>query len=55
MRLLAHNLERLPLMDIITHRMPLERASEAVELSQRDGSMKVLIGPGIPEGNTSVP
>jgi threonine dehydrogenase-like Zn-dependent dehydrogenase len=54
MRLLAQNLELFPLMDIITHRMPLERASQAVELSQREGTMKVLIGPGIPEGNSSV-
>jgi L-iditol 2-dehydrogenase len=54
MRLLAQNLERFPLMDIITHRMPLERASEAVELSQRDGTMKVLIGPGIREESSSV-
>ncbi len=54
MRLLAQNLERLPIMDIITHRMPLERASEAVELSKRDGTMKVLIGPGIREGSSSV-
>jgi L-iditol 2-dehydrogenase len=50
MRLLAQNLERFPLMDIITHRMPLGRAAEAVELSQRDGTMKVLIDPGMPEG-----
>jgi len=49
MNLLAQNLERFPLMDIITHRMPLERASEAVELSQKDGTMKVLIQPGIQE------
>jgi len=32
MNLLARNLDRLPLTEIITHRMPLERASEAVVL-----------------------
>jgi len=37
MNLLVRNLDRLPLTEIITHRMPLERASEAIELSQRDG------------------
>jgi len=45
MNLLARNLDRLPLTEIITHRMPLERAGEAVELAQRDGTMKVLMDP----------
>jgi len=45
MNLLARNLDRLPLTDIITHRMPLERAAEAVELAQKDGAMKVLMDP----------
>jgi len=45
MNLLARNLDRLPLMEMITHRMPLERAAEAVELAQRDGTMKVLMDP----------
>jgi L-iditol 2-dehydrogenase len=45
MTLLARNLDRLPLTEIITHRMPLERAAEAVELAQKDGAMKVLMDP----------
>ncbi|HEY1419766.1 MAG TPA: zinc-binding dehydrogenase [Candidatus Dormibacteraeota bacterium] len=45
MNMLARNLDRLPLTEIITHRMPLERASEAVEMAQRDGTMKVLMDP----------
>jgi threonine dehydrogenase-like Zn-dependent dehydrogenase len=32
-------------MDIITHRMPLDRATEAIELAQKDGAMKVLMDP----------
>jgi len=47
MNLLARNLDRLPLRDMITHRMPLERATEAVEMSQRDGTMKVLMDPSL--------
>ena len=47
MNLLARNLERLPLTDIVTHKMPLERATEAIELSQRDGTMKVLMDPAM--------
>jgi alcohol dehydrogenase len=45
MNLMARNLDRLPLGEIITHRMPLERAGEAVELAQKDGTMKVLMDP----------
>jgi L-iditol 2-dehydrogenase len=45
MNLLARNLDRLPLTEIVTHRMPLERAGEAVELAQQDGTMKVLMDP----------
>jgi len=47
MNLLARNLDRLPLTEIVTHRMPLERATEAMELSQRDGTMKVLMDPAM--------
>src|SRR5207248_7632083 len=47
MNLLARNLDRLPLTEIITHRMPLERAAEAVELAQKDGTMKVLMDPAM--------
>ena len=45
MDLLARNQDRLPLGDMVTHRMPLERAQEAVELAQQDGTMKVLMDP----------
>jgi len=49
MRLMAANLGRLPLERIVTHRMPLERAQEAVELAQTDSAMKVVIAPdGVP-------
>ncbi len=47
MNLLARNLDRLPLSEMITHRMPLERAAEAVELAQQDGTMKVLMDPNM--------
>jgi threonine dehydrogenase-like Zn-dependent dehydrogenase len=47
MNLLVRNLDRLPLTEIVTHRMPLERATEAIELSQRDGTMKVLMDPAM--------
>ena len=47
MNLLARNLDRLPISEVITHRMPLERAGEAVELSQRSGTMKVLMDPAM--------
>lgn len=47
MNLLARNLDRLPLTEIVTHRMPLERAGEAVELAQKDGTMKVVMDPAM--------
>jgi len=47
MNLLARTLDRLAVRDMITHRMPLERATEAVEMSQRDGTMKVLMDPSL--------
>src|SRR5438094_1460277 len=47
MNLLARNLDRLPLTEIVTHRMPLEPATEAMELSHRDGTMKVLMDPAM--------
>jgi threonine dehydrogenase-like Zn-dependent dehydrogenase len=31
---------------MVTHRLPLERAHEAIELSQSDAAMKVVIEPG---------
>ena len=45
MRLMAANLRHLPFDRIVTHRMPLERAQEAVELAQTDAAMKVVMAP----------
>jgi threonine dehydrogenase-like Zn-dependent dehydrogenase len=45
MELLARNQDRLPLRSIVTHRMRLEEAREALELAQRDGAMKVVLDP----------
>lgn len=45
MELLARNRNRLPLESIVTHRMRLEDASEAIDLAQRDGTMKVVLDP----------
>ena len=45
MRLMAANLDRLPFDRIVTHRMPLEQAREAVELAQTDAAMKVVMAP----------
>ena len=45
MELLARNRDRLPLDRIVTHRMALEDAGDALELSQRDGAMKVVLDP----------
>jgi len=44
LELLARNRDRLPLDRIVTHHLPLSRAQEAVELAQRDGAMKVVLG-----------
>ncbi len=45
LELLARNLERLPVERIVTHRMRLEEAADALELAQRDGAMKVVLDP----------
>jgi threonine dehydrogenase-like Zn-dependent dehydrogenase len=45
MELLARNRTRLPLEKIVTHRMRLEEASTAIDLAQRDGTMKVVLDP----------
>ncbi len=45
MELLVHNLDRLPIESLVSHRLPLERAQEAVELAQRDEAMKVVLSP----------
>jgi threonine dehydrogenase-like Zn-dependent dehydrogenase len=45
MELLARNQTRLPLEHIVTHRMRLEDAADAVDLAQQDGAMKVVLDP----------
>ena len=45
MRLMAANLDRLPFDRFVTHRLPLDRAREGVELAQTDAAMKVVIAP----------
>jgi L-iditol 2-dehydrogenase len=49
MRLMAANLDRLPFDRIVTHRMPLESAREAMAIAQSGEAMKVVIAPnGVP-------
>jgi threonine dehydrogenase-like Zn-dependent dehydrogenase len=45
MEVLACNLEWLPMERMVTHRFPVEQAAEAIEVSQGDGAMKVLLAP----------
>ncbi len=45
MNLLVGNLHHLPLDEVVSHRLPLEQAQEAVELAQRDEAMKVVLSP----------
>ncbi|HUK97402.1 MAG TPA: alcohol dehydrogenase catalytic domain-containing protein [Gaiellaceae bacterium] len=45
LELLAANREALAVDRIVTHRLPLERAADALEISQRDGAMKVVLDP----------
>jgi len=45
MELLARNQDRLPLRRIVTHRMRLEEATQAVDIAQKDGAMKVVLDP----------
>jgi L-iditol 2-dehydrogenase len=47
LELLTRNRDRLPIDRIVTHRMPLERAREAIDLSQRDGALKVVFDPSL--------
>jgi len=47
LELLARNRERLQAHPIVTHRLPLESAREAIEVSQRDGAMKVVLDPAL--------
>jgi threonine dehydrogenase-like Zn-dependent dehydrogenase len=49
MRLMAANLDRLPFDRIVTHRMPLDRAEEAMAIARDGASMKVVFAPnGVP-------
>ncbi len=45
MRLMAANLDRLPFDRVVSHRLPLERAQEGVELAQTEAAVKVVIEP----------
>lgn len=45
MRLMAANLDRLPFDHIVSHRLPLDRVQEGVELAQTEAAMKVVIAP----------
>jgi L-iditol 2-dehydrogenase len=45
MRLLAAGLDLLPLRSIVSHRMPLDLADEAIALSMSDASVKVVFAP----------
>ena len=46
MEAMAAHLDELPLREVVTHRLPLERAREAIDLSQSDEAMKVVMEPG---------
>jgi threonine dehydrogenase-like Zn-dependent dehydrogenase len=45
MEAMRANLDAMPLRDVVTHRLPLERTAEAVALSQREEAMKVVVAP----------
>lgn len=45
MEAMARHLGDFPLDRVVTHRLPLDRAGEAIELSQSDGAMKVVLAP----------
>jgi threonine dehydrogenase-like Zn-dependent dehydrogenase len=47
LELLARGRDRLPLDRIVTHRLALEDAPEAIEIAQRDGAMKVVLDPAL--------
>jgi threonine dehydrogenase-like Zn-dependent dehydrogenase len=47
LELLARNRDRLPVGRVVTHRLRLEDAREALELSQADGAMKVVLDPAL--------
>jgi threonine dehydrogenase-like Zn-dependent dehydrogenase len=45
MEAMAAHLDQLPLREVVTHRLPLEGAGEAIELSQSPDAMKVVFAP----------
>jgi threonine dehydrogenase-like Zn-dependent dehydrogenase len=45
MQAMAAHLDRVPLDRIVTHRLPLDRAAEALELAQSDAATKVVFAP----------
>ena len=50
MRLMAANLDRYPLREIVSHVLPLDRAEEAVLLAQSGEAMQVALDPRLPLG-----
>jgi threonine dehydrogenase-like Zn-dependent dehydrogenase len=47
LELLSRNRDRLPVDLLVTHKLRLEDAREALELSQREGAMKVVLDPAL--------
>lgn len=47
MRLMAANVDRYPLRDIVTHRFALEDATEALRIAQTGEAMQVVFDPGL--------
>jgi L-iditol 2-dehydrogenase len=47
MELLVRNMDRLPLDQLVTHKMALEDAQSALEIAQSDGAMKVVLSGSI--------
>lgn len=48
MRLMAANLDRYPLREIVSHILPLDRAQDAVLLAQSGEAMQVALDPRLP-------
>jgi threonine dehydrogenase-like Zn-dependent dehydrogenase len=48
MRLMAANLDRYPLRSIVSHILPLDRATDAVMLAQSGEAMQVALDPRLP-------
>ena len=55
MRLMLANLDRYPLRGIVSHILPLERAREAVLLSQTGEAMQVALDPRLPSATRAAP